>query len=65
MVKNILALIGVGVVGVACFAYGAISLAVVYGRDGCVTRDTGLGEATLNLTEALDGLKSEPHGELS
>lgn len=58
MVKNILALLGVGVVGVAGFACGAISLAVVYGRDGCVTRDTSLGEATLNLTEAFDGLKS-------
>ena len=65
MVKNILALIGIGVVGVACFAYGAISAAVAFGKDDCCSRDTPLGECANTLAEALYNADSKPKGELS
>ena len=65
MVKNILALLGISVVGVACFAYGAISAAVAFGKDDCCSRDTLLGECANNLAEALYDAESKPKGELS
>ena len=65
MVKNILALLGVGVVGVAGFVCGVIGTAITYGNNGCVNKGTSLGEITIELAEAFKSEKSEPHGELS